>query len=77
MRVSSTPSSYSQNSPISPESTLQQTAVKTQEGQNVQFGDMPKIQQDVAVVLTVAGMIRSILEAVVAQRGGRLKRRPH
>ncbi|EXU75794.1 type III effector HrpK domain-containing protein [Erwinia mallotivora] len=73
MRVSSTPSSFSQNSLISPETTSQQTAVKTPAGQNIQFGAMPGMQQDVAVALTLSGMIRSILQAVVAQRGDAAK----
>lgn len=73
MRVSSTPSSFSQNSLIVPDTTSQQTTLKAPQSQNVQSGAVSGMQQGVVVTFTLSGMIRSLFQAVMVQRGDAFK----
>lgn len=73
MRVSSTPPSYSQTSLVPPEAQSSQTAAKAPTGQDIHFGAMGAQQQQAMVAATLTGLIKSILQTVVAQRGDAAK----
>lgn len=69
MRISSTPPPYGQSPLIAPETTSPQAAVKAPSGQDIQFGAAPVQQQDAVATATLTGLIKAILQVVIAQKG--------